>query len=528
MKQKSLVTAMGASLALMFVAAAVTATSTAAPPPERVLIKFKDGAKASVQSELRQANAKTHYVFDRLGLIAATVPGQALKGLRNNPNVEFVEPDQLRQPAAQSVPYGIDLVQAREVWDTDLDGQIDAGAPTGEGIKVCVIDSGINAGHEDFQGVPIVGGFPDGKWNHDNCGHGTHVAGTIAAANNNLGVVGVSPGKVSLFIVKVFGDDVQTNCVWTFSSQLIDAANRCHDAGAKVINMSLGGGASRGEELAFRALEKRGVLSIAAAGNHGVDTVATDAYLYPASYDSVLSVAAIDSNKAHASFSAKNDQTEIAAPGVSVLSTYSLGPADPVVSGGASYPAIPMTNSYVGTATAALVDGGTCNTALAANDPSWQGKVVLCQRGAAAFLVKAQNVAAGGGVAAVIYNNVAGDLNGTLGNDLSVIPSIPVVGVSQASGLDLKTNHLNDSTTVNTRLPLDYNGYAFLSGTSMATPHVSGVAALIWSANPSWTNRQVRQALDATAMDLGASGYDTSFGWGLVQAKAALDELQGH
>ena len=62
----------------------------------------------------------------------------------------------------------------------------------------------------------------------------------------------------------------------------------------------------------------------------------------------------------------------------------------------------------------------------------------------------------------------------------------------------------------------------------MATPHVAGVAALIWSANPSWTNYQIREALDATAQDLGAPGYDTSFGWGLVQAKAALDELQNN
>ena len=525
MKQKSLVIALGTSLALTFVAAATV--STAAPPQERVLIKFKDGGKGAVQAELRRANARTHYTFDNIGVIAASVPAQALKGLRHNPNVEFVEPDQIRRPTAQEIPYGIDMVQARDVWDANRDSQIDAGAPTGEGIKVCVIDSGIHTNHEDFQGVRIDGGFPAGKWNHDNCGHGTHVAGTIAAANNSTGVVGVSPGKVSLFIVKVFGNDVQTNCVWTFSSLLIDAANRCHDAGAKVINMSLGGGPSRGEELVFRSLEKRGVLSIAAAGNHGVPATPVDAYHYPASYDSVVQVAAIDSNKALATFSAKNDQTEIAAPGVAVLSTYSLGPADPVVSGGVSYPAIPMTNSYVGTATAALVDGGDCNAALPANDPSWQGKVVLCRRGAAAFLVKAQNVAAGGGVAAVIYNNVPGDLNGTLGTDLAIIPAIPVVGVSQASGVDMQANRLGQSTTVNTKLPLDYNGYAFLNGTSMATPHVSGVAALIWSANPSWTNRQVRAALNTTAQDLGPSGYDTSFGWGLVQAKAAIEELQG-
>src|SRR4249919_2899960 len=498
MKQKSLVSALGAGLVLVFGAAAITSTSTAAPPPERVLIKFKKGAKAAVQGELKRGNAKVHYNFDSDDLIAATVPAQALKGLRNSPNVEFVEPDRIRRPAAQTIPYGIDMVQARDVWDSDHNDVLDPGAPTGQGMRVCVIDSGINAGHEDFRGVDIVGGFPEDKWFFDNCGHGTHVAGTIAAAQNDLGVVGVSPGKVSLFIVKVFGNDVQTSCTWSFSSQLIDAANRCADAGAKVISMSLGGAErSQGEEMVFRALEKRGVLSIAAAGNQGV-----------------------------AGFSAKNDQTEIAAPGVEVLSTYPLGPPEPVTSGADSFPAIPMTNSFVGGASALLADGGLCNTPLPAGDTSWQGRVVLCQRGAATFAVKAGNVFAGGGVAVVIYNNVPGALNGTLGTDLSIIPPIPVVGIAQASGVALQA-HVGQTTTVDTRLPLNYNGYAFMSGTSMATPHVSGVAALIWSANPSWTNRQVRAALDATAQDLGASGYDTSFGWGLVQAKAALEELQG-
>jgi subtilisin family serine protease len=527
MKQKQLAGALGASLALAFMAAGI-ATTVATPPPERVLIKYKAGGKAQVQSELARAHASTHYTFDNIGVIAATVPGQALQGLRNNPNVEFVEPDRLRYPDAQTVPYGIDMVQARRVWDANRDGVIDPGAPTGQGILTCVIDSGIFRGHEDFQGVDVVGGYPAGKWDFDNCGHGTHVAGTIAAANNSVGVVGVTPGKTSLYIVKVFGDDRQTNCAWTYSSTLIDAANHCQQAGAKVINMSLGGsGYSRGEDLAFRALERGGILSIAAAGNHGDPNVATDAYHYPASYDSVVQVAAVDDHRRLASFSAKNDQTEIAGPGVDVLSTYPIGPAAPVVSGGEAYPSIPMQNTEVAIATAPLVSGGLCNTPLPAGDTSWQGKVVLCQRGSATFLTKSQNVFMGGGVAAVVYNNTTGDLNGTLGDDVSVIPPIPVVGVTQASGEDMLATHLGQSTTVDTRLPLNYQGYALLSGTSMSTPHVSGVAALVWSANPLWTNAQIRQALDASARDLGAKGYDTSYGWGLVQAQDALNALQG-
>lgn len=525
MKRKTLVSALGTGLAMVFAASAITTASTAAPAPERVLIKFKPGAKAQVQDELRRADARIHYTFDDVGIFAATVSEAALAGLRRNPNVEFVESDPIRRPTAQEVPYGIDMVQARQVWDADSNGSIDAGAPTGEGILVCVIDSGIHAGHEDLRDLDIVGGFPVGEWNHDNCGHGTHVAGTIAAVNNSLGVVGVSPGRTSLFVVKVFGSDRQDYCGYTFASTLMDAANRCHAAGARVINMSLGGGYSRGEELVFGSLEKRGVLSIAAAGNHGNPAAPTDPYLYPAGYDSVVSVAAIDSNRNLAAFSAKNDQTELAAPGVAVLSTYPLGPAQPVMSGGDSYPAFPMENSHVGVATAPLVDGGTCNTALPPGDASWSGRVVLCQRGAATFLLKAQNVAAGGGVAAVIYNNIPGDLYGTLGSDLSAIPPIPVVGVSDVSGSGL-LGHIGDATTVDSRLPLDYNGYAYMNGTSMATPHVSGVAALIWSANPSWSSDQIRAAMDVTAQDLGAVGYDTSFGWGLVQAKAALEELQ--
>lgn len=526
MKQKTLVRALGASLALMFSAAAMTApTQTQTPDPNRVLIKFKHGSKGLVQSALKAAHARIHYSFDNIDTFAATLPAQALNGLRNNPNVEFIEADQIRRPAAQTVPYGIDLVQARDVWDADRDDTIDPGAPTGDGMLVCVIDSGIHAGHEDFAGVDLVGGFPDGKWNYDNCGHGTHVAGTIVAANNSTGVVGVSPGKASLFIVKVFGNDDVGSCAWTFSSQLIDAANRCADAGAKVINMSLGGGSSKGEEMAFKSLNRRGVLSIAAAGNHGTPANPTDAYLYPASYDSVVSVAAIASNKALAGFSAKNDQVELAAPGVGVLSTTPFV-FPPLVSGGDSYASVPMTNTFQGQATAALVSGGLCNSP--APDSSWVGKVVLCQRGGATFLFKSQNVASSGGVAAVVYNNAAGALNGTLGDNLAVIPPFPVVGITMADGQALLAAHIGDATTVDSVLQTHSNGYEFYNGTSMATPHVSGVAALIWSANPGWSNQQVREALNVTAEDLGAADYDTSYGWGLVRAKAALDELQDH
>ena len=521
MKKKLLVCALGASVLLAGSSAAWSAGKTSA---DRVMIKFKHGSKGLVQAALRSANATIHFTFDDIDTFAATVPAGAINGLRNNPNVEYIEKDQVRKPTAQTVPYGIDLVQSRDVWDADRDGNIDVGAPTGDGVMVCVIDSGVHATHEDFAGVNIVGGYPAGKWNFDNCGHGTHVAGTIAAANNTTGVVGVSPGKVSMFFVKVFGDENEGKCVWTFSSQLIDAANRCADAGARVINMSLGGGdPTKGEQKAFQNLTKRGVLSIAAAGNDGSPSAAVDAYSFPASYPDVVSVAAVDASSNLASFSQKNDAVDLAGPGVSVLSTYPFS-LPPLLSGSDTYEAVPLSNSYVGTVTAPLADGGLCGSVNAA----LAGKIVVCTRGTYSFLIKAQNAYAGGAVGVIIANNQAGAPNFTLGTDLTVIPQIPVTGVTQSTGLALLASHLGDATTVSTVVQSHSNGYAFLSGTSMATPHVVGVAALVWSANPTWTRQQVLTALKVTAHDLGTPGYDVGYGWGLVQARDALVELQSH
>jgi subtilisin family serine protease len=133
------------------------------------------------------------------------------------------------------------------------------------------------------------------------------------------------------------------------------------------------------------------------------------------------------------------------------------------------------------------------------------------------------NVQAGGGVAAVIYNNAPGNFLGTLGDGNS--SEIPAVSLSQEDGQFLVSKKLGLSATVVSDLQKPASGYEAWSGTSMATPHVSGVAALVWSANPSWTNAQIREALDSTAKDLGATGRDSAYGYGLVQAKAALDYL---
>jgi len=506
-------------LAFVFLVSVAQPAYTSNEGKMRVWVEFSPGRGAKVENALNALGSDFHYRFEDLNSFVVTVPEQALAGLRNNPNVVSIEEDAIRYAYADEevVPYGIDMVQARDVWDADYNGFVDKGAPTGAGIKLCIIDSGIYAGHEDFSGVNIYGGYtniPGTSYTSDLFGHGTHVAGTITAQLNQKGVVGVTPGKVSLFIVKVFGDDG----LWAYSSTLVDAANRCEANGAKIISMSLGGTTkSRLEENAFNSIYSKGVLSIAAAGNDGTTRIS-----YPGGYASVMSVAAIDSSKIVADFSQKNSTVEVAAPGVGVLSTVpyvnlATVKVDNVIYNGNQIEFAPLAKDGV---PGALVDGGLCGTS-----GSWSGKVVLCERGTYDFVTKVASVDSGGGVAAIVYNNVPGNFLGTLGSEGLV--NIPAISISQETGQYLVATQLGNSATVVTSSTIPASGYEAWDGTSMATPHVSGVAALIWSANPTWTNAEIRDALIKTAEDLGVAGKDNSYGYGLVQAKAALDYLGG-
>ena len=499
----------------------------AAPVQTRVWVEFRPDARGAAEQALRAAGAQFHYAFDRLNAFVVTVPQAALQGLSHNPNIVDIEEDVPRYllgapaaaPAAlpasttgQTVPYGVDMVQARDVWDADRDGVIDSGAPTGAGITVCIIDTGLYTSHEDFAGVDIVGGYTQvgDPWDEDGAGHGTHVAGTIAAAHNDLGVVGVTPGAVSLYIVKIFDNEGN----WTMSSDLVDAIYRCADADADIVSMSLGGSrANTKEERAFNDLYNQGILFVAAAGNDG-----NTAYSYPASYDAVISVAALDSTGTVADFSQKNDQVELAAPGVDVLSTVPWIDLNTVTVDGVTYEAHHIEYSARGTASGPLVDGGLCDSV-----GNWTDAVVLCERGDITFYDKVKNVQQGGGVAALIYNNEPGNFYGTLGDGNTA--DIIALSLSQEDGQYLVDNKLGFTAEVSSSLTKPASGYEAWNGTSMATPHVSAVAALVWSAYPSLSNAEIRAALDATAKDLGDPGRDTAYGYGLVQAYDAIQYL---
>ncbi len=481
-----------------------------AEPAERVLIEYLPGKGAMLRDTVLGAGGEIHHEFDRINAMAVTVTARWANRLSKDPNVVSIAPDAKRYLAAdptqeQVEPYGIERVQAPQVWAEGFEG---------EGVTVCIIDTGLYAAHEDIDDDYVLGGFsqdPLSEWYEDGYGHGTHVAGTVSAADNDIGVIGVSPGKVTLYMVKVFGQDG----LWTTSSDLMEAAFICADNGADIISMSLSGAGDNGpEKKAFDTLYEQGILSVAAASNGGNRQKA-----FPASYPSVISVAATDIDNVVADFSNQNKWVELAAPGVGVLSTVSYVPDSWLYVGEEAFQANPMEFAPYGEVTGSLVDGGLC----LASDPAadWTGQVVLCSRGEVTFAEKVTKVMDNGGAAAVIYNNAEGLFSGTPGEAGDWIVAI---SISQEDGLAALA-YLGQDATVKSAAPIPGSSYEAWNGTSMATPHVAGVAALLWSANPDWTNVQLREAMAATALDLGDPGRDIAYGYGLVQAYDALQYL---
>lgn len=479
----------------------------------RYIVSFKDVSKG--KSALRGAGVNVLMELPKHGAVAARIPAQALKGLQRNPNIEYIEVDALRFPMSETVPWGIPTVQADLLSDANTADTL-----------VCIIDSGYSNLQEDLPELDAGNtsndpGTGDALAESTLCHHGTHVAGTIAAlSGNGLGVVGVNPGgNVGLHIVKVFEDDPDSasGCGWGYSSNLVAALDACITAtgpGMKtIVNLSLGGPTkNRTEQRAFDSANNAGVLSVAAAGNDG-----NTRHSYPASYDSVVSVAAVDSALTVADFSQQTSQVELAAPGVAVRSTVTMGTGteESLEVGGAGFEATAMEGSHQTPATGDLFrcdafDGlgspGDCAGA--------HGRVCLIARGDISFSEKAVECEAQGGVGVVIFNDADALFSGTFGDE---VISIPGVGVSGIDGAILD-GLIGQSATVTTTI----GNYSYYDGTSMATPHVAGVAALVWSHDITCSNTQIRSALTSTAADLGTAGRDNAYGYGLVQAADAV------
>jgi subtilisin family serine protease len=478
----------------------------------RVIVGFKPGAGAAARSAIAAAGGRIAVDLSEVNGLAVELPAAAVTALQRNPNVEYVENDAPRYALGtsstmsvpgtpQTTPYGITMVQADQLSD----------AAAGD-RRLCIIDSGVDVSHEDLTGNILNGEnlTKSGQWYTDELSHGTHVTGTVAAIDNAVGVVGVMPHRqINLYIAKVFDASGQAP-----DSVIARAMLDCGSAGANVISMSLGGpDATQIGRRTTQKLAQNNVLLIAAAGNDGDTSIS-----YPAGFADVVSVAAVDSTKTQASFSQSNADVELAAPGVDVLSTVPIGSqiGASVAAGNKTYEALPMEGSPLTSASGPLADFGLGDTAVAG---SMTGKVCVIQRGSISFAEKVVNCQSSGGVGAIVYNNTGGELNGTLGG---TVTSIPSVGTLQSTGQTL-LKKVGQTATVAVFRTND--AYASYSGTSMATPHVSGVAALVWSYYPQCTAAQIRNTLDLSAQDLGDPGRDPKYGFGLVQAKAALTRI---
>jgi thermitase len=392
------------------VAGLLMAAPAQAATDQTVLVKFKPGAASTATSALLGTAANKVGAINALGVTVVKTTGSAsalVSKLNASGLVEYAELDKtMKITATPNDPrytelYGLNNtgqtggtsdadIDAPEAWDAAGLGAF----PATGGVKVGIVDTGIRATHQDLSGkvancaqayssIPILAPtLREGSCTDDN-GHGSHVAGTIAAkANNGVGVTGVAFNS-PLAICKALGGPLGSGSTTGVANCITYLA----DKGAKVISMSLGGGASSTLESAVNYAVSKDVLLIAAAGNDGDATLN-----YPAAYANVVSVAATDNKDARASFSNANSDVEVAAPGVDVLSSY------------------------------------------------------------------------------------------------------------------------NSSDSA----------YEVLSGTSMATPHVAGVAAIIRGKNAAFTWSQARTKLDGSVDDLGSAGRDANFGFGRVNlVKAA-------
>jgi len=380
----------------LFVAQTNLSTAQASDASGRKIVVFQTGLNDAAKDEIvRYAGGVKLKNLDLIGAKAVYLPPKAEAALARQAGVLRIDDDVVvealirggiaakptpTQPS-EVLPWGVDRIDAEKVW----------GITTGDPIKVAIVDTGIDVKHPDLVGN-LKGGVSTvaytRKYNDDN-GHGTHVAGIAAAIDNTIGVIGVGP-KIDLYAVKVLDGRGSG-----YLSDVIEGLDWAVANGMQVVNMSLGTGSNiQSFHDAVIAAKNAGVVVIAAAGNSGGSVI------YPAAYSEAIAVSATDQNNVIASWSSRGPEIDLAAPGVSIYSTYKR------------------------------------------------------------------------------------------------------------------------------------TGYATLSGTSMAAPHVAGSAALVLNTpvggyydvnlNRKWDPDEVQKKLQDRAVDLGNAGFDNLYGWGLVNAYNAV------
>ncbi len=336
--RRVLVAALAIALMAALLPGAVLAVSpdpaTTGGPPAKVIVTFRAHPGKAAEQAIVTAGGHVRFRYTIIPAIAATVPVQALEGLRHNPLVKAVEADGQVTILGDDTPTG-DL-EYDNAWGVRHIGtkRVHDSGDWGEGVKVAIIDSGIDYVHFDLSGpqpvYPEFNGNYRGGWDFvnndadpiDDNGHGTHVAGILAADKNGYLVVGVAP-RVELYSLKVV--DASGNGEY---SSVIAALQWAVDHGIGVVNMSIGGHeASQALADAVEAAYRAHVLMVAAAGNTTTlyELIFGCPVVYPAAYPHVLATTFTDPTDSLTGFSCTGPEVDFAAPGDQVFSPVPVG-----------------------------------------------------------------------------------------------------------------------------------------------------------------------------------------------------------
>lgn len=440
-----------------------------------------------------------------------------------------------------ATPWGILAVNAGAAW---------AQSGAGSNARVMVLDTGIDERHPsiapnflrgrnftaDEEGQVVDADYQDQE------GHGTHCSGTILGAyNQKSGFTGVAP-KAKLLMGRVCGAQ---GCS---SIAIVEGINWGISQKVDVISMSLGGpmGGS-GQKLAVEKAEKAGVVVVAASGNGASDPnyshdksnpkcgaggPNTCGVSFPAAFSTVVAVGALNISLEKTDFSQWGPELDITAPGAAVVSSIPRGTGreskvelsmvgvkklvKSSAFGGTKLFVAPVINSLV-----AIPGFGKPEDFASVNVA---GKFALISRGEIKFAEKVQNAMQAKAIGVVFYNNKPGLLQGSL-SDGGTLLNIPVVMIEQTDGAEVVAE-LTRGGIVSAAISTSPSDFAAFDGTSMATPHVAGVVALIRSANKSLSPAQVRAILTSTAKAL-APNNTNQFGAGIVQADLAVKKAVG-
>jgi subtilisin family serine protease len=421
-------------------------------------------------------------------------------------------PEEPTPVAAAGTPWGITAIHAQAAWGLSHKGQ---------GARVLILDTGVDRDHPALKGNIEDGrnfvGDENSPYEYaDHEGHGTHVSGTVAGLELNDGFTGVAPAA-KVLMGRVCSEEGCSNIAvaqgidWGIAEKV------------DVISMSLGGDfGTNAEKMATERAEAAGVIVVAASGNKGTNSVS-----FPAAFPNVIAVGAVDENLKKADFSQWGPQLSIMAPGVAVRSSVPQGTgreAQVALGNDSQQMQAVKSAAFMGSVrldqplTLPLADVGLGKTE-DFKDKDLSGKLALISRGEITFVEKVKNAMAAHAAGVVLYNNADGVIGGVASDSGDL--NIPVVMIEQTVGQQAQSA-LQNGRQVMASVAVKGTDYATFDGTSMATPHVAGVLALIKATNPQLTPSQVREVLKATANPTTQANDENQYGAGIVDAEKAV------